>query len=141
MPAQSADNERLLNEIVDNLRILGAIKVKYPYAMNKGNEVDYILDFLVTSEYKGNPINFLISFPGYIIFAPWWNGYNYNTIINRKIETKYKCKHSEFDRTWTQGVDWLLTYGIASLIGGIIYISYDNDITSEFVRKYAPNYG
>ena len=157
LPAQSSEDERLLEEIVDNIRSLGTIKVKYPYAMNKGHEVNYIIDFGIQKEYKGNPINFLISFPGFYVFAPWWNGYKYSTNINtkitifdynssdvllsKKIETVFHCKHSEFDRTWTQGVDWLATYGLASLVGGIYYMTYDDDITSDFLKKVSPNYG
>ncbi|ODS30649.1 MAG: hypothetical protein SCARUB_04238 [Candidatus Scalindua rubra] len=157
LPPQSQDAERLVNEIVDNLRGLGNIKVISPYAKSAGNPVDYILDFNIQTKYSGDGMNFLISFPGFLIFAPWWNGYNYKANLNTKVtfteynsnqvvttqtyDTQYRCKQSEFDRTWTQGADWLLTYGIASLIGGIVFTNYDNDITSDFVRSFSQPYG
>jgi len=154
---QSQDAERLVNEVVDNLRAIGNTKVIFPYASSKDNPVDYILDFNIQTDYGGDGMNFLISFPGFIIFAPWWNGYNYFANVNTKVTltdfktnevvttktyyTKYQCKQSEFDRTWTQGMDWLLTYGLASIIGGIVFTGYDNDITSNFVRAYSQPYG
>ena len=157
LPPQTLEEERLVEEIIDNLRSNGNIKVKYPYSMGSGHSVDYLVDFRIQRENKGSPMNFFISFPGYIIFTPWWNGYKYSTdimtkvnffdfktsevLLNRSFETLYECKHSEFDRTWTQGLDWILTYGIASLIGGLYYTSYDDDISTEFNKKIAPNYG
>ncbi len=154
---QTQDGERLVGEIVDNLRSIGNMKVISPYTMNANNPVDYVLDFNIQTDYRGDMTNFLISFPGFILLAPTWNGYFYSANMNTKVtitdfntgeplltkayETKYQCKQSEFDRTWMQGVDWFLTYGLASFIGGIVVTGYDDDITSDFVKGYSQPYG
>jgi len=150
-------SEVFLNEVVDNMRIMGDIKVIYPYMYSKNNPVDYLKDFNVSTSYKGDGNNFFVSFPGFLILAPWWHGYTYGMDINTKVtitdyeanepilsdsyQTSYKCVHSQFDRTWTQGVDWLLTIGACSLIGGIYFTTYDEDITNEFSRSVSQPYG
>ena len=157
LPCQSQGNERLVNEVVDNLRGLGNMKVVFPYVYSEHNPVDYVLEFNIQTDYSGDGMNFLISFPGFIILAPWWNGYIYNADVNTKViitdyntkqiimtkayDTRYNCRQSEFDRTWTQGADFFLTYGMASLIGGFLFTEYDNDITPYFVRGYSQSYG
>jgi len=140
--------QNLLEEIVQNIRTLGNVKVIYPYTYNSNKEVDYVVDINLDSKYKGSGTNFLISFPGFIVFAPAWNGYKYyadinttvtikkqnETISHKSYPIKYDVNHSEFDRTWTQGADWLLTCGAASLIGGVVYTNFDNDIKDELTR-------
>lgn len=153
----SSLSEVFLNEVVDNMRIMGDIKVVYPYTYSKNNPVDYLVDFSVIPTYDGDGNNFIVSFPGFLIFAPWWHGYNYGmdlttkvtitdykaneTILSDSYQTTYKCVHSQFDRTWTQGADWFLTWGVSSLIGGIYFTTYDEDITNEFTRSVSQPYG
>lgn len=156
MPVSGAANERHVNSIIEQLRFSG-MRVVYPYSPASPRPVDYIAQVDVSPHYKGAGTNFLVSFPGFLIFAPAWNGYRYVADIDTKVtlinpqtreiissntyNVQYKCNQSEFDRTWTQGCDWLLTIGVASLIGGIVYTQYDTDITDEFQRSYSGSYG
>ncbi len=92
-------------------------------------------------------MNFLISWPGFLIFAPAWNGFIYylnittdisikqfdsgDVIISRSYNTKYRCNQAEFDRTFIE-ISWLgLDYFAIALIGGIFNVSYDDDITPD----------
>ena len=45
--------------------------------MNDHADLDVIATISVNSEYKGSGWNFLINWPGFLVFAPAWNGYIY----------------------------------------------------------------
>ncbi|MCG6166545.1 hypothetical protein LFX25_01600 [Leptospira sp. FAT2] len=146
--------ERHAEEILQALRATGNFEVIFPYNPT-ASKVEYILELRPKVTYDGSRWNFLISFPGFLIFAPAWNGYKYfadietditikkNNIVTKQIMIPFslKANHSDLGRTWTQGVDWLLTLGLSSLIGGFIYTSFDSDIEGEFFRNYVNSYG
>ena len=100
--------------------------------------------------YDGEGLNFLVNWPGFLIFAPAIWGYGYNAEIETKvnitrltdgssqqiaISTKYKFRQAEIDRTWTE-VGWF-EVGLIPLIGGVVFIQYDTDVTDEFITKVA----
>ncbi len=150
--------EHFFNAFLDECYGLGRnVEVIYPYAYGAKKQVDYIVELNPEIDYDGSGMNFIISFPGFLIFTPGWHGYNYSvdiytdvtvtdydtrkTVFRKRYYTEYKCSHSEFDRTWTTGVDWLLTGGVCSLLGGCYFVTYDDDITYEFNNRLSRPYG
>ena len=149
------EQEVFVNYIVDELINIGNCKIKYPYTYTKEIPVDYMIDLRIKVDYKGSGTNFLISWPGYIVFAPAWNGFIYFANINTDLKitdyksgevklsksynTNYRCNQAEFDRTFIE-ISWL-EYGIIALIGGLMNMSYDNDITPEFNMALSRPYG
>ncbi len=147
-------DDRLMDNIVLEMSLLGKIEVEYPYAPDDNNPVDYIMEIGITKKPAGSWTNFLISFPGYIIWTPAWHGYNYSleivtdiklidfetkkTKFTKTIPTKYKCTHSEFDRTWIE-LGWF-EYGVLPFLGGFYFMQYDEDITDEFISEFRTSY-
>lgn len=136
-------DQKLLNGIAGQLGAFQA-KVIMPYTAS-ARQADVVAVITVDSKYDGSGWNFLISFPGFLIFAPVWNGYVYEVThaitvqLKRGLDNEHidkftlpvvlDIRHSDIDRTWVMAVDWLLTYGVVSIVGGIIYVNYDDDVT------------
>jgi len=153
----SGVSEEFFNYFLDECYGIGNVKAIYPYAYSTTKPVDYMVEVNPAVDYGGSGANFIVSFPGFLIFTPAWHGYNYkadiytdvtvtdyNTrevVFRERIHNKYKCAQAEFDRTWTTGTDWLLTLGVCSLIGGCYFTSYDDDITQEFNNTLSRPYG
>lgn len=147
--------EKHLEDIVAAFRASGNFDVTYPATKASGKKFDYVIDISPNASYDGKGTNFLVSFPGFLIFMPYWNGYGYTANIDTKVQmndssnkdlgfknhrVEYRMNHSEFDRTWTMGTDWLLTFGVLSFIGGFVYMGFDSDIENEVFRNYSPAY-
>jgi hypothetical protein len=125
--------------------------VVLPNSTGTVNKADVIANINIRSEYKGSGWNFLINFPGFLIFTPAWNGYvykaNYNVDIalakgmdNSKVEDwsvpiNLDLRQAEIDRTWTE-VSWL-EVGAIAFIGGIVFTGYDTDVTPILGEKIA----
>lgn len=153
--SSTQEEETFVNYVVDELINIGNCKLIYPYTYTKEIPVDYIVDLKIKVDYKGSGTNFLISWPGYIVFAPAWNGFIYYANINtdlkitdyhsgdvkvsKRYETRYRCNQAEFDRTFIE-ISWL-EYGIIALIGGLMNMSYDKDITPDFNMALSRPYG
>jgi hypothetical protein len=128
-------------------------RVLYPFDARMQQEADVVLDVSITPQYSGRGSNFLVNFPGFLIFAPAIWGYGYEASVDTRvalwtregaaqelaIPTKYQFRQSEIDRTWTE-IGWL-EVGIIPLIGGLAFTRYDPDVTPEFVAKVGPSYG
>ncbi|MBC8205878.1 MAG: SHOCT domain-containing protein [Kiritimatiellales bacterium] len=111
---------------------------------NENASLDVFADIAVVPEYKGSGWNFWAEFPGFLIWFPAWHGYNYQAnydidvrlsdaqsgqLINTiYIPVRLKVRHADISRTWTDGVSWV-TLGIPSLIGGLVYMNYDETVT------------
>ena len=125
--------------------------VLFPYDGRR--EADVVLDVWVSPRYSGRGSNFLVNWPGFVIFAPAIWGYGYEAAIETQVSirhrdgtvqevaipTRYRFRQAEIDRTWTE-IGWL-EVGIIPLIGGLTFTQYDPDLTPEFVTKVAPSYG
>ena len=123
--------------------------VVLPSASENTRKVDVVANIKIHSEYKGSGWNFLINWPGFLIFTPAWNGYvykaNYNVDIvlakgmdNNQLDVwstpiNLDLRQAEIDRTWTE-VGWL-EVGIIPLIGGFVFIGYDTDVTPILGEK------
>ena len=154
----SADPQtsRFVNSIIESLQKSGNIeRAIYPYnqAIHR-EQIDLMIDINVVPHYSGEGLNFLVNWPGFLIFAPAIWGYGYNAEINTQVNitrlsdssskqisipTKFTFRQAEIDRTWTE-VGWL-EFGVIPLIGGIVFIQYDPDVTDEFIIKVSPYYG
>ena len=115
-----------------------------------------IVDVEPSVTYRSSGWNFLISFPGFLIFTPAWNGYIYRadvvtgfTIYDQEgravdqfeVPMTYDIRHAEFDRTvWDEGMGWIVFVG-APLLSGIYNANvFDRDLIPEFVARIQSNY-
>jgi hypothetical protein len=118
-------------------------QVVYPYSAGNSAEVDIISKISVSSDHKGSGYNFWINFPGFLVWAPAWNGYVYepsykvdvnmmraddnSTIDSFSIPINLDVRHASIDRTWTE-ISWV-EVGAIAFIGGLVFMQYDNDVT------------
>lgn len=141
-----------VDAVAEGLRRDGSFeRVLYPY--DGRPDADLVVDVSVSPRYSGRGSNFLVNWPGFLIFAPAIWGYGYEAAIQTQVSirspdgrtqdlaipTNYRFRQAEIDRTWTE-IGWL-EVGIIPLIGGIVFTQYDPDLTPEFVAKVGPNYG
>jgi hypothetical protein len=114
-----------------------------PDADTKKADVDVRIS--VETEASGRLENFLISWPGFLLFAHAWLGYGYDVrykvrcVVTNSATTEriadftellhLELRHSEFDRTWAAGCGWLFLYSATAFVNGFYVTSYDRDIT------------
>lgn len=111
---------------------------------------DLVAKIGIKARYDGSGTNFWINFPGFLIWTPAWNGYVYKaefdvhvdlargsdpkTIVGTlDLPIKLDIRHAEMDRTWTE-VSWL-EVGVIALVGGIMFQSYDTDVTPILMKE------
>lgn len=142
------------NAIVENLNVRREIgKLNSNYVEGRCNfSPNYILSIEPQAEYKSSGWNYLVNFPGGIIFTPAWNGYVYyvnittnvvicgedgNELNKFTVDTRYSIRHSEFDRTWYP----LFSFNVLNSLGGFYTaFVYDSDITPEVKADIKTNY-
>ena len=106
--------------------------------------VDYWIKMSFQPNYDGSGWNFLINWPGFLIWTPAWHGYvykvNYSADVtiteaktNKVIEKltvpfKFDIRHADIGRTWTE-IGWL-EVGFIPFVGGFIFTQYDDTISS-----------
>lgn len=140
--------KRLIHETGTELQNYAG-EVLYPYISGSQRKVDLLADIKVKPTYKGSPANFFINFPGFLIWAPAWHGYNYKVqyeidvdlidaskndrVDNFSLPISLNIRHAEIDRTWTE-ISWF-EVGVVALIGGIYCITYDPDVTPLVIEN------
>src|SRR3990172_12396236 len=77
--ATEPEQKRLMDGIANALGGYSA-QVVMPYQANSQKEVDFIAHVDIQTEYKGSGWNFLINWPGFLIWTPAWHGYNYRAL-------------------------------------------------------------
>jgi hypothetical protein len=123
-------------------------------ADQSGSKADVDVRVSVTTEATGDPSNFLVSWPGFVVFAHAWLGYGYhvkykvncvvsNSDTGEKIAEfteplNLELRHSEFDRTWAAGCGWLFLYTATAFVNGFYVMSYDDDITPQLYTAAYP---
>lgn len=123
--------------------------VLLPYSKGSHREVDVLANINVRPEYEGSGWNFLINWPGFLIFTPAWNGYVYtveynvdvaltrasdnSNIDSFHIPINLNIRHAAINRTWTE-ISWFEVSFIA-LVGGIVFIQYDDNVSPLVVEK------
>jgi hypothetical protein len=116
------------------------------------SSVDVIASMHISSDYKGSGWNFLINFPGFLVWAPAWHGYNYTvshninvvlsdaktgkTINTINVPVALDVRHADISRTWTE-ISWL-EFGVIAFVGGVVFIDYDDDVTPLVTEKAGP---
>lgn len=144
------EGKRFVKEIADSL---SKYNVRATTAvMNNRSNLDVVATISVDSEYKGSGWNFLIDWPGFLIFTPAWHGYVYEIDHNftvlltegssgKKIDSfhipvELDIRHAAINRTWVE-LGWL-EFGIIPFVGGIFHISYDSNVTPVAHEKVSP---
>ena len=122
--------------------------VLLPYNTSSSRKVDVIANITVQPEYEGSAWNFLVNFPGFLVFAPAWNGYvysvNYNVAVQMKtyegeelggfnLPINLNVRHAAMNRTWTE-ISWF-EVGAIALVGGIIFTQYDDNVSPLVAEK------
>jgi hypothetical protein len=127
-------------------------QVVYPYV--KGSAADVVAYLEVNPEYKGAGSNFWVNFPGFLVWAPAWNGYKYYANPHTQVrltsatgaplgetswDYEYQFHQADMGRTWTE-ISWLEA-GIIALVGGAVFTRYDQDQSAPFAQAVSQNYG
>jgi len=136
------DSKSLVKGIGEALGKYSA-QVTLPYSTSSVKKVDVVANVSVRPEYRGSGWNFLVNFPGFLVWAPAWNGYiykvNYNVDVSLtkasdgsridswKIPVNLDIRHADMNRTWTE-ISWF-EVGVIALVGGVLFTQYDKGVT------------
>jgi hypothetical protein len=142
------EQRRLLDGVANALGGSSA-QIVMPYAPNSTKEVDVVATIDIEANHKGSGWNFLINWPGFLVWAPAWNGYIYEVkytidctltkggtreaIDQFQIPIVLDVRHAAINRTWTE-LSWLEVSAIA-FVGGIVFVNYDESVTPLVVEK------
>jgi len=118
---------------------------------------DVIVKVHPEPHYDGSGWNYLITFPGFLVFTHAWNGFVYHADIVTGIEvslpesqahstqdvrTTYDMRHCDFARGALTSSAWYTPgWGGLNLIFGFFMIKYDTDATPEFHKEVRSAYG
>lgn len=147
------NGKRLVDATVEALRFR-LKSIIYPYS-GADEKLDLIVMMKVESRHKGSGLNFLINWPGFLIWTPAWNGYIYEPSYDVRITIKdpvqgvildtfnvpikLDVRHADINRTWTE-VSWL-EVSLIALVGGIIFTEYDPKVTPLVEREMRQELG
>ena len=141
----STPEEERLVVAVGNAMKKDGFKVDFPFFPNDENRklVDKLVKIATSSKYEGSGWNFLINWPGFLIWTPAWHGYDYRVkysfdvdITDTKggenlprlsIPIDLDVRHAAMNRTWTE-ISWFEWSAIA-FVGGLIFTRYDKSVT------------
>ncbi len=120
---------------------------------------DYVVSLQARTEFTGSGWNYLVSFPGFLIFTHAWNGYAYGgarttteiqlhrpgvaeAVGARTVETDWDFRHCDFGRgAWTSSGWYTPGYGGLNLVIGFFMIQYDTDATEPLMAAVHRPYG
>jgi len=120
-----------------------SVKVFLPYDPKGHQKVDAIARIAIHPAYRGSWWNFVINFPGYLLWVPALHGYVYKAdysveirlgrgeddsqIASWEMPVKLDLRHADYNRTWTE-ISWL-ELGVIAFIGGLVFTGYDSNVT------------
>lgn len=147
------DEKNLVKKIGEGL---GKYNATVTSAVRPDNSnVDVVVTVDVNSDYNGSGWNFLINWPGFLIWTPAWHGYRYTVehdvnilltdaesgeiIDTFDIPVVLDVRHAAINRTWTE-ISWLEVSAIA-FVGGVVFTQYDPSVTPLVSEKAAPVVG
>ena len=157
-PTLSTDDQLIVNGVVDGLRKYSD-DVVMPYRKETDPKVDVIATVDLQSQYEGSVANFLISWPGFLVWAPAWNGYVYNikhdfsvyledvqsegVMDSFDVPVNLDIRHAAMNRTWVAETGGWLLPGLSAvaLVGGIIHTGYDQNVTPIAAKEVAAPVG
>lgn len=146
------------NALVERVHNSPAVsELRTDYIPGKGGRFEPVLILSINPhvDYRSSGWNFLINWPGFLIFTPAWNGYVYHADIltqivihdgtgkvlsDDEIPISYNIRQAEMDRTIFTGLTWLEVSLLA--FGGGIYNSFnfDDDIVGRLQVHVKDNY-
>ena len=136
--SQGEIEQQILFEIDSEIRSTGQ--------MGRGAD-PVTVDLVMETDFSGDWVNYFIAFPGFIIFAPAWNGFRYTMtyeftatyhIPGGKLQMVefscgYKLNHCSFERgVVTIGIGWIVSV-LSPLIAGFYYAGYHEGYTPVFL--------
>jgi hypothetical protein len=123
--------------------------VVLPYQPKSAEKPDVVVRIAIYPEYCGSNQNFLVTWPGFVVWAPAWHGYAYRADFSAsvrlskgtddspveewKIPVKLDIRHAEIDRSWTE-IGWLTT-GAIPFAAAFWFVEYDHDVTAPLMDK------
>lgn len=123
----------------------------------EGEAPDAVVSVGSRGQCEGSGWNYLITFPGFLLFTHAWNGYVYKanlttevevsfpgeeTSLRQDIPTRYNLRHCDFPRGAAASSGWYLPgWGGTNLIVGFFMVRYDDHATPEFVKEVGSAYG
>lgn len=124
--------------------------VVMPYVPATTRSTDVVAHISVQPDYRGSWANFFINFPGFLVWAPAWNGYVYkidytiDIVLSRESDNEkidswtmpinLNIRQSDISRTWAAEISWF-EVGVFALVSGAIYTGYDEDVTPLVLDK------
>lgn len=156
--AGTQDGLFYFNAVVERLnasRGIGEVRTDYIASKQGSYQPDLILQVIPQVDYRSSGWNFLINWPGFLIFTPAWNGYIYRADIltqvaisdrdgrdlgTTSIPISYNIRHAELDRTIFTGLTWFEVSLLA--FGGGIYNAnvFDRDLIGGLQAQIKDNY-
>jgi len=134
------DGKVLVDGTVQHLGFYSG-KVIYPAMPDR--PCDVLCRVTVSPRHKGSAGNFLVNFPGFLVWAPAWHGYIYKPgydidvdlttpqgepLDSFSLPIDLDVRHADLDRSWTE-LSWL-EVGVIALVGGVVFTQYDDDVTA-----------
>lgn len=123
----------------------------------KSPSCEYSVKIDVNPEFSGSWVNAIITFPGFLVFAPSWCSYYYEVQMNTKVDIKDKAgkvvatieenpalefTYMDFKRSfWAYTGWWMPGYGVTSLIASPFMTLYDNNADSDLQKGIGNLYG
>jgi len=124
------------------------VRAVYPYA-GASDVVDYVAAVQTQTDYSSSGLNFLINWPGWVVFAPLWNGYLYTVEADITVDLVRTSDHvpagrlnvpltfdlswTDADRGWTTLSWWVIPDFSAIAFASGIYFAVvpDADLEEE----------
>lgn len=120
-----------------------------------GERPDLILSISPHASYRSSGWNFLINWPGFLLFTPAWNGYVYHADVmtdfaihdgdgqllsSAQVPVAYDIRQTDGDRGAVAGFSWL-EVSLMAFIGGIYNAqNFDRDIIGTLQNTVRNNY-
>ena len=114
-------------------------------------DADILVDISLHATNESSPWNFLIAWPGFILLTPTWHGYVYHINYTFKVELRdpatqavldsfaipvyLNIRHSDFGRTWIQGVGCVDPVITPAVAGIYFAANFDDGITDETAEE------
>jgi len=144
-----------LLEKINQSPLVNEVRTDYLAGKTGSFQPNVILSIQEQIEYRSSGWNFLINWPGFLIFTPAWNGYVYhadiltqvaihdgagNLVEQQDVPISYDIRQAGMDRTIWTGLTWLEVSALA-LIGGIYNaFVFDDDILPQLQVHVKDNY-
>ncbi len=152
-------DERLENRVVSALRLARTVTVSSERVAVSAVDADYTVELHVRRRASSRGINFLIAWPGFIIFAPAWHGlewpYRVNTlaIITRRgggevARVARSDRYTAYSTSSVYGVGTGLgwfppLYSVPAFVTGIVaaFVPEESDLHRHFLFLEADEWG